>query len=150
MKHFALHAAAFLAVFGIASAMPASATGWVRIQQYDNSTKKYEHVILQLSRTGLTFISADKVSTARIHGGQCEDEGQLKHCTARSLTLVQDGVTHEIPVDHATFYFNLTGQDQNLPYSSIKLAPHSVMFSMKTAKGTYVTGSGRIDKENLS
>lgn len=150
MKHPALHAAAFLAFVGVACATPASATGWVRIQQHDNMTQKYENVMLELSKTGLTFVSADKASTARIYGGQCEDEGQLKHCTAKSMTLVQDGATREIAIDHATFYFNLTDQDQNLPLSTLKLAPHSVVFSMKTAKGTYVTGSGKLDKESMS
>jgi hypothetical protein len=150
VKHPALLAAAFLAVLGVACATPASATGWIRIQQHDNTTQKYDHVMLALSKHGLTFISADKVTTAVIHGGECSDEGQVKHCTAKSMTLVQDGVTREIPVDHATFYFNLTEQDQNLPLSTLKLAPHSVVFSMKTAKGTYVTGSGKLDKENMS
>ena len=150
MKHPTLLAAAFLAMLGVACATPASATGWIRIQQHDNTVQKYDHVTLGLSKHGLTFVSADKVTTALIHGGQCDDEGQLKHCTAKSMTLVQDGVRQEVAVDHATFYFNLTDQDQNLPLSTIKLAPHSVVFSMKTAHGTYVTGSGKIDKENMS
>ena len=149
MKHPAPHVAALVAIVGVACTTPAFATGWVRIQQSDNTVQKYEKVFFEVSKKGLTFISADKYSTALIQEGECEKADQLTRCTGKVLTLTQSGSSQNIKIDRATFYFNLTDQAQSLPMSSLKLDPHSVMFAMKTAKGTFVTGSGTLDKEEL-
>jgi hypothetical protein len=35
-----------------------------------------------------------------------------------------------------------------LPLSTTKIAPHSVIFAVQTAKGTYITGNGTLDQES--
>jgi hypothetical protein len=35
-----------------------------------------------------------------------------------------------------------------LPLSTTKIAAHSVIFAVQTAKGTYITGNGKLDQES--
>jgi hypothetical protein len=63
------------------------------------------------------------------------------------FTLFQGGERHLVRFRTATFYFNPTDQDQTLPLSTMKVAAHSVVFALQTAKGTYVTGNGKLDQE---
>jgi hypothetical protein len=125
---------------------PAAATGTVRIQQHDNSVQTYTGVYMRIVNKTLMLTSADKVSTVVISGGACDHRGDLITCKGGGISLHQDG-THTIPFRSATFYFNLSDQDQLLPLSTVKLGPHSVIFAAHTAKGTYITGSGRLDQE---
>ena len=126
---------------------PASATGTVRIQQNDDSVKIYTNVAMRIVKKTLTLTSADKVSTVVIKGASCARAGDLARCTGGAMSLRQDGANREIPFESATFYFNLTDNDLTLPLSTMKVAPHSVVFAARTDKGTYITGSGRLDKE---
>lgn len=95
------------------------------------------------------MISADKVSTVVVSGADCAREGDIVRCTGGGFSLVQDRKSHNIPFKTATFYFNLTDQDQTLPLSTTKIAAHSVLFAVQTAKGTYITGKGRLDEEPM-
>jgi hypothetical protein len=133
--------------FMLALSTPALATGTVRIQQSDGSVQTYTGVTLKVANKTLTLISADKVSTVVISGADCSRDRAIVRCMGGGFSLLQDGKKHTVPFKAATFYFNLTDQDQQLPLSTTKLAPHSVLFAVQTAKGTFVTGSGKLDKE---
>ncbi len=126
---------------------PASATGTVSIQQRDGSVQTYTGVTLKAANKSLTLISADKVSTVVISGADCAHEGAIVRCTGGGFSLLQDGKRHTVPFQTATFYFNLTDQNQLLPLSTTKIPAHSVIFAVQTAKGTYITGNGKLDQE---
>jgi hypothetical protein len=130
----------------LASSAPASATGTLRIQQRDGSVKSYSGVIMKVSNRSLTLISADRVSKVVISGGDCAPVGDLVRCTGGGFSLVQGGLSHIVPFKKSTFYFNPTGQDQTLSLSTTKIAPYSVLFAVTTAKGTDITGSGKLDQ----
>jgi hypothetical protein len=132
----------------LALVAPALATGTLKIQQSDNSVQTYTGVSMKIVNHTLMLTSSDKVSTVVISGGDCAKNADLVRCTGGGLTLQQDGKTHVVPFKSATFYFNLTDQDQALPLSTMKVGPHSVVFSAQTAKGTYITGNGTLDGES--
>jgi hypothetical protein len=126
---------------------PAGATGTVRIQQRDDTVQTYRGVVMKIVGQTLTLTSADGVSTVVISGGTCDHSTDLIRCTGGGMSLKQGGATRVIPFRHATFYFNLTDQDQPLPLSTLKVAPHSVIFAARTVKNTYITGDGTLDQE---
>jgi hypothetical protein len=126
---------------------PAGATGTVRIQQQNNSVQTYTGVVMKIVGHTLTLTSADGVSTVVISGAQCDHSTDLIRCSGGGMSLRQNGVNHVIPFRDATFYFNLTDQDQALPLSTLKVAPHSVVFAARTVKDTYITGTGKLDQE---
>ncbi len=125
----------------------ASATGSVRIQQRDGSVQTYTGVTLKAANKSLTLISADKVTTVVISGADCAHDGAIVRCMGGGFSLLQDGKRHTVAFKTATFYFNLTDQDQLLPLSTTRIAAHSVTFAVQTAKGTYITGNGKLDQE---
>ncbi|HLY03889.1 MAG TPA: hypothetical protein VKR56_15495 [Candidatus Cybelea sp.] len=133
--------------FVLAVSAPASATGNVRIQQRDGSTQTYTGVTFKIANKTLTIESADKYSKVVLRGADCAHEGDIVRCTGGAFTLFQGGEMHAVKFKSATFYFNLTDQDQTMPLSTMKVAAHSVVFVMQTAKGTYVTGDGKLDQE---
>lgn len=133
--------------FVIALSARASASGTVRIQQRDGSVQTYTGVAMKAANKSLTFISADKVTTVVISGAHCTHEGALVRCMGGGFSLLQDGKKHIVAFKTATFYFNLTDQEQPLPLSTSKIAAHSVIFAVQTAKGTYITGNGKLDQE---
>jgi hypothetical protein len=134
-------------VFVLALTAPASATGTVRIQQRDGTVQTYTGVTLKVSNKTLILISADKFSTVVLSGADCAHDGAIVRCTGGGFSLVQQGKRHNVAFKSATFYFNLTDQDQSLSLSTTKVAPHSVLFAVVTAKGTYITGNGKLDQE---
>ena len=136
---------ALIAGLVFALSAPASATGMVRIQQNDGSVKTYTGVIMKVANKTLTLESADKVTTVAISGADCAPDSSLVRCTGGGFSLLQDGQKRVVPFKSATFYFNATDQDQQLPLSTTKIGAHSVIFSVQTAKGTYVTGNGKLD-----
>lgn len=127
---------------------PAAATGTVRIQQHNNSVQTYSGVVMKVTGETLTLTSADGVSTVVINGGHCDRSTDLMQCSGGKMSLRQGGTTHIIPFKTAAFYFNLGGQDQALPLSTMKIGPHSVIFAARTAKDTYITGNGKLDEES--
>jgi hypothetical protein len=145
MKFIAPTTLALVAVF----TAPAWATGTVRIQHNNDSVQTYTGVLLKIVGKTLILTSADGVSTVVISGVDCGDinTAELVRCTGGKMSLQENGATNNIPFKRATFYFNLTDQDKTLPLSTMKVGPHSVMFAAQTAKGTFITGDGRLDKE---
>jgi hypothetical protein len=139
--------ALIVVAFMLALSAPASATGTVRIQQKDGSVQTYTGVALKVANKTLTLISADKVSTVVLSGADCAHDGAIVRCTGGGFSLLQAGKRHTIAFKMATFYFNLTDQVQPLPLSTTKIPAHSVLFAVQTAKGTDITGSGKLDQE---
>jgi hypothetical protein len=125
---------------------PAAAIGTLRIQQSDDSVQTYTGVHMRIVNNTLTITSADKVSTVVITGADCDHGPNLIRCNGGTISLREDG-THAIPFRSATFYFNMTDQDQQMPLSTLKVGPHSVIFAAHTQKGTFLTGSGTLDQE---
>ncbi|MFZ0573637.1 MAG: hypothetical protein WA304_12655 [Candidatus Cybelea sp.] len=144
MKPVGLIVVAFI----LALSAPALATGNVRIQQRDGSVQTYTGVTLKVANKTLTLISADKVSTVVISGANCAHDSAIVRCAGGRFSFLRDGERHTVAFKTATFYFNLTDQDQVLPLSTTKIAPHSVIFAVQTAKGTYITGNGKLDQES--
>ncbi|MGA8797982.1 MAG: hypothetical protein WB526_13080 [Candidatus Cybelea sp.] len=144
MKPVGLIVVAFI----LALSAPALATGNVRIQQRDGSVQTYTGVTLKVANKTLTLISADKVSTVVISGVNCAHDSAIVRCAGGRFSFLRDGERHTVAFKTATFYFNLTDQDQVLPLSTTKIAPHSVIFAVQTAKGTYITGNGKLDQES--
>ncbi len=136
-----------VAALVLASSAPALAAGTVSIQQRDGSVRTYTGVTLKAANKSLTLISADMVSTVVISGADCAHEGAIVRCMGGGFSLLQDGKRHTVPFKTATFYFNLTDQNQLLPLSTTRIAAHSVIFAVQTAKGTYITGNGKLDQE---
>jgi hypothetical protein len=134
-----------ITALAVATTAPAWATGTLKIQQNNNSISTYTNVGIKIVGKTLMLTSADKWSTVIISGGSCVDDNGLKRCNAKQLSMDEDGTMHVIPFVNATFYFNLTDGELMLPLSTIKIMPNSVIFSAKTDKGTYITGSGTID-----
>jgi hypothetical protein len=128
-------------------AVPAAATGTVRIQQHDGSVTNYRGVMLKIHDKTLTLISADKISTVVIGDADCAHEGTIVRCTGGDFTLLQQGDRRKLPFRTANFYVNLTDTDAPMPLSTTKLPAHSVMFAVQTAKGTEITGQGKLDEE---
>jgi hypothetical protein len=147
MDHQKNAAALLGAALLIFPSAPAGATGSIRIQQGNGSVKMYAGVTFKVKKRTLTLTSADKVSSVVISGADCAPDVDIVRCTGGGFSLLQDGARHMIPFKAATFYFNVSDQDRSLPLSTTKIAAHSVVFAVETAKGTDVTGSGQLDEE---
>lgn len=143
MRHAGLSVAAFMLVL----TAPALATGNVRMQQSDGSVQTYTGVGMKIANKTLTLTSADKVSTVVISGADCAHDGDIVRCTGGGFSLIQDAKRHAVPFKSATFYINPTGQNRPLPHSTTMLPSHSVDFVIQTAKGTHITGNGKLDQE---
>jgi len=133
----------------LALSAPALATGNVEIRQSDGSVQTYTGVILKGANKALSLTSADKVSTVVISGATCVHTAPIVRCSGGGFTFFQDGKTHAVPFKAARFYYNPTDQDQPLSLSAmtVTLAAHSVRFAILTAKGTHITGDGKLDQE---
>jgi hypothetical protein len=134
----------------LAASAPAWATGNVRIQQSNGSVQTYTGVTFKIANRSLTISSADKYSTVVLRGAACAPEDSIVRCTGGAFTLYQNGAKYPVRFRTATFYFNLTDEGQAMPLSTEKIAAHSVIFAIQTAKGTYITGSGKLDQEPAS
>lgn len=141
------HAGPIVAAFVLVLAAPALATGNVRIQQSDGSVQTYTGVTMKIANKKLTLTSADKVSTVVISRAHCAHAGDIVRCTGGGFSLLQDGQQHTVPFKSATFYVNLSPQNQPLPHSTTMIPSHSVDFVIQTAKGTHITGNGKLDQE---
>ena len=139
------HTLVIAALLVVAQTAVASAAGTVRIQQTNGKVKTYAGVILKVAHGSLSMMSADKVSTVVVGGADCLPAGGITRCMGGNIVFMQDGRQHKITGTSSTFYVNSTDQDLTLPSSTTKIAAHSVVFAMETAKGTDVTGSGKLD-----
>jgi hypothetical protein len=129
----------------VATSAPVAAKGTVRIQQSDASVQTYVNVGLRLTPNVLRLTSADGVSTLVVARTSCIAEGSLERCSPSSVLLNRDGKQYRIGVASATLYLNLTQSEQPLSFSSTHVSASSMLLAIRTTKGTYLSGSGRLD-----
>jgi hypothetical protein len=89
--------------------------------------------------------SVDGRGTIVINRAACAYEGDTLVCLPTAVTLVQSGTSQVVDLASGTIYANMTGQKQQLKYSSMQLPAHSILLSITTKKGTYLNLTGVID-----
>lgn len=139
---------AILALFACFSCIPisAAAQGTVTIVHSGGETNVYHDVEIKIIRGALYVTSADAKGTFVIHDSACSYQAKLMVCLLTNATLIQSDETTPLDFQRGTCYVNPTDDYQPLVLSTKKVAPHSVLLSFTTEKGTYVTLDGRIDK----
>jgi hypothetical protein len=140
-------AAALILVAGAMAPSPALALGSVRIQQSDASVQNYPNVAMHLTDAALLLTSADRVSTLLVSRTNCVPDGTLIRCSPTRVMLLKGGKNYPIDMASATLYLNLHDTDEPLSFSSLRMAPSSMLLTIRTYKGTFVSGSGRLDAE---
>jgi hypothetical protein len=135
---------ALLACFVI-SPIPAAAKGTATIVHSDGHTDVYDDVGIKVIHGALYMTSADAKGSIVINRAACSYQEKLMVCLLTSATLIQVGKTSPLDFRRGTVYLNSTDDYQPLVMSTTKVAPHSVLLSFQTDRGTYLTLSGRID-----
>lgn len=128
------------------SAQPVLAGGTVVIRQSDGHSDVYHDVTIKVIHGALFMTSADGKGTMVVHQAACSYQGNLMVCFPTAVTLVQAGQTSPISVRTGTIYVNSTDEPQQLALSTVKVPAHSIMLSMSTKRGTFVSLVGAIDK----
>ena len=143
-------AASLVAVFTLlafGSTMTAArATGTMTIKQTSGDTNTYDGVEIKIIHSALYVTSADGKGTLVINRAACSHQEKLLVCLPTSAALVQSGETTPLDFQSGTVYLNDTDDYQPMPLTTAKVAPHSMVLSFTTKKGTYVSVLGRIDK----
>lgn len=116
------------------------------IVQADGDKDTYSDVEIKVIHGALYMTSEDGKGTMVITRAACSHQAQLMVCYATNATLVQSGETSPLDFKRGTVYVNDTDDYQPLVMSTTKVAPHSIMLSFTTKRGTYVTVNGSIDK----
>jgi hypothetical protein len=124
----------------------AQAKGTVLIQQSNGHTNVYDDAVIKVIHGALYVTSADGEGTLVINRAACSHQGEILTCFATTATLVQSGETKALDLKKGTIYVNSTDAPQPLVLSTTKLAPHSIMLSLETDRGTYIGLTGGIDK----
>lgn len=124
----------------------ADAKGTVRVQQTDGSVQVYHNVAINIVGRTLRVTTADGKGTLVIDRAACYYIGDIQECLPYHATLDQGGGAHPVNLDTGTAYVNLTDQKQQLPLSSVQLPPHSILLSLRTKVGTYLSMNGAIDQ----
>jgi hypothetical protein len=128
------------------STLAAGATGTMTIVQANGHTNIYDDVEIKVVHGALYMTSADAKGTIVIDRAACSYQGKLMVCLATGATLIQAGETSPLDFKHGTVYLNDTDDYQSLVLSTTKVAPHSLLVSFTTKRGTYLSLNGRIDK----
>ncbi len=143
--------AAFIALPALFAALAfssaaAGAKGTVTVLQTDGHVDVYKGVAVKVIHNALFMTSADGKGTLVIHRAACSYQAELMVCFVTSATLVQAGKTSPLNFKIGTLYVNSTDAPQQLALSTKKVAPHSILLSFTTKRGTYVNLIGRIDE----
>jgi hypothetical protein len=143
-------AAAFAAAAALTACLLATAAaraeGTLTIQQSDGDSNVYHHVAIKVIHSALYVTSADGKGTLVINRAACAYQGKLMVCLPTSAALVQSGKTSALDFQKGTVYLNSTDDAQQMSASTTKVAPHSIVLSFTTQRGTYVSLTGQIDK----
>lgn len=146
---------AFIKVFAAALAIvvwflfcagAANAKGTVVIHHYTGRVNTYREVSIKVLHGALFVTTKDGKGTLVIHRAACSYQGKLLVCFATSATLVQSGHTTPLDLKTGTVYLNDTNEPQPLVLSATRVPPHSVLLSLTTDRGTYVSLNGRMDQ----
>lgn len=124
---------------------PAAAAGTLLVRQANGSVTTYDNTKIQVLHGALYVTSADGKGTLVFHKAACSFQGKLMVCFPTSMTMIQSGKTTPLDLKAGTLYFNDTDEPQPLVLSSTKVPAHSMMLSLTTDRGTYVSLNGRID-----
>jgi hypothetical protein len=150
VSRFSFGAAAFAAAAAFTACLfatvAARAEGTITIQQSDGDTNVYHNVAIKVIHSALYLTSEDGKGTLVINRAACAYQGKVMVCLPTSAALVQSGKTSALDFQKGTVYLNSTDDEQQLSASTTKIAPHSVVLSFTTDRGTYVSLIGQIDK----
>jgi len=136
---------ALLASFAV-TPISGVAKGTATIVQRDGHIDVYNDVTINVIHGTLYITSEDAKGTVAIRRAACSYQGKLMVCLLTKATLIQDGEVSLLDFERGTCYVNSTDDYQPLVASSTKVAPHSILLTFKTSRGTYLTLDGRIDK----
>jgi hypothetical protein len=128
------------------SSSPILAAGTATIQQVDGSLDTYGNVAVAIIHKNLFVTTRDGKGTLVIQRAACAYQGQVMVCFPTAVTLVQSGESRPIDLRNGTIYLNLTGEAQPLVMSTTKVPARSMLLSITTKRGTYISVSGRIDR----
>jgi hypothetical protein len=139
--------AAGVVLFACVAVVPsfALATGTARIQQSDGDVKVYKNVRISIEHQQLKLTSADGVGTFVISRAGCFKVDKLVRCYPSDAVLNQHGQTLPVTIVDGTAWLNPTTSKAQVPNSSTQLAPHGLMMSFKTKRGTFVSLTGVVD-----
>jgi hypothetical protein len=137
----------FFVCASIALAVPfrVSAEALVRVQQSDGSTQVYHDVHATLDGKTLWLRSPDHKDRLQIVSAACSFPHELQRCLPYQVILHRPDRTHPIAITHGVFYVNLTKEPHHLLHSSQVVEPQSVVVFLHTARGTYISATGRLD-----
>jgi len=136
---------AIVACFALGAA-PAGAKGTVLILHANGTSNVYHDSVIKIIHNALFVTSADGAGTFVVHKAACSYQGDLMVCFPTSAALVQSGSTKPLDLRTGTIYVNMTDDYQPMPMTTAKVAPHSIVVSFTTYKGTYCSLKGRIDE----
>jgi hypothetical protein len=142
----ALRLFAVAAVLFSGVTQPARAGGTATVLQADGTQQIYAGVQAKIVHNALYLTSADGQGTLVINRAACSKQSALLVCLPTSVTLVQQGNPHGIDLSTGTIYLNLTDEPQQMVLSTTKVPPHSLVLSLSTKRGSYVSFSGTIDQ----
>jgi hypothetical protein len=124
----------------------AVASGTVRVQQPDGSTKTYTNVRIRANYQNLALTTSDGKGTLVFGRASCTKVGELLQCLAYDATLFQNGQRMRIPLKYGMVYFNPSKTTQTLSHSSTQLPYHGILLSAESKRGTYVSMTGVVDE----
>ncbi|MGZ3520868.1 MAG: hypothetical protein ACXVAG_07760 [Vulcanimicrobiaceae bacterium] len=123
-----------------------NATGTARVQQRDGTVKIYRYVWIRIADKRMSITSSDGKGTLVISKAACSMVGKLMRCFPYSVVLDQNGGTRQIAMQTGTVWLNPSSAKQQLPQSSTQLPPRSVLLSIRTKAGTYLSLNGTVDE----
>jgi hypothetical protein len=132
-----------LALFGGISV--AKATGTTRIQHSESNITDYRNTRFTIDNRALSLTSPDGRAELRITLVGCVKAGELHRCRPGGAEYRKNGAVRAVNIASGTLYFNPTGQEQPLSLSSTQVPPHGVILTIHTARGTYLSATGKID-----
>jgi len=123
----------------------ADATGTTRIQHRDSDVTDYRHTRFTIDNHALSLTSPDGKAKLTIALIGCVKTGELHTCQPGGAEYRKNGAVRAVNITSGTLYFNPTGEKLPLSLSSTQVPPHGVILTIHTARGTYLSATGKID-----
>ncbi len=128
---------------------PALAAGEVTVEDGDGNVQTYTDVEIISTPDVVYFRSSEGGTTLQIVKNNCDREGQLLVCNKAQAGVNTDGVVEQLDVNQIVLFINPTTAQQPISGSKVVMGPNTVLLEMTTAKGTYISGLGKIDGSSL-
>jgi len=139
-------AAAAAAAITVLTAAAADARGTVIIQHAGSGAiDVYHGARITVTGDRLEVTSPDGAGTLLIDRAACVYQHLILVCLPTQVAYRHAGATKPLDLTTGTVYANLTGAPHRLSYSTDQMPPRSVVISLNTARGTYLSVRGRID-----